>query len=101
MPYKIRDLDFMPHLNTEFITTGKQHMALWKFKGGLLSYEDLPIENPKGIVKKEGLLIQKQADELKKQQLRSKGKMDTIPGQNQVNEDVLKVEFLALIFLFY
>lgn len=32
---------------TEFITCGVQHMSLWNYKGGLLSFKELPIQSVK------------------------------------------------------
>lgn len=47
LPFKIKDLEFLPMSKTEFITCGVQHMSLWNYKGGLLNFKELPIQNVK------------------------------------------------------
>ena len=32
--FKIKEVEFLPRNNQEFITLGAQHMTLWKFNGG-------------------------------------------------------------------
>jgi hypothetical protein len=46
-PFKIKDIKFLPFSKTEFLTCGVQHMSLWNFKGGILNFRELPIQNVK------------------------------------------------------
>ena len=45
IPFKIKDLEFLPYSKIEFITCGVQHMSLWTYKGGVLNFRELPIQH--------------------------------------------------------
>lgn len=75
VPFKIKDLEVFPNSIYEFITCGVQHIADWSLKGQVLSYNNMEIENPKGLV------------ELK----RDDGESDDI--------HILKVTFITIIFV--
>ena len=55
-PIKIKDISFLPKTSSEFITIGLQHMARWFIKGGRLTFQELPIENPNEIMERAGVL---------------------------------------------
>lgn len=55
-PIKIKEISFLPKTSSEFITLGLQHMARWFIKGGRLTMQELPIENPNEIMERAGVL---------------------------------------------
>ena len=55
-PFKIKDLEFLPFSKTEFLTCGVQHMSLWNYKGGILNFRELPIQNVKNGPVQEDLM---------------------------------------------
>lgn len=59
----------------EFVTCGVQHIAEWSLKGSILSYNNMEIENPKGLV------------ELEKE------------DGAVVDLNILKVDFITVIFV--
>ncbi|EGR29518.1 PH domain protein [Ichthyophthirius multifiliis] len=96
LPYKIKDLSFLPNSINKFITCGIQHMSLWKFNGSILSFQPLEIENPKD---KEN--VKNNADFV-----RDDGNKDEFPekDQEQQNEEEddeqeLRATFLCIIFV--
>ena len=46
LPFKIKDLDFLPFKNNEFITVGIQHISVWKYRAGTMEFNELKIEDP-------------------------------------------------------
>ena len=49
-----------PNSIYEFVTCGVQHIAEWSLKGSILSYNNMEIENPKGLVelvKEDGAIV--------------------------------------------
>jgi WD40 repeat protein len=80
VPFKIKDLDFLPNSKSEFITCGVQHMTLWSYKGGILNFKELPI-----------------------QFLKTKPQMNSemSDSQNDINSDdsILRITFLAIKFV--
>lgn len=60
VPFKIKDLEMFPNSIYEFVTCGVQHIAEWSLKGSILSYNNMEIENPKGLVelvKEDGAIV--------------------------------------------
>ena len=99
IPFRIKDVDFLPKSNDEFVTIGFQHLSKWKLQGGIITFDELPIENPKEMMKKAGILHIVQEREHRKHRTQQKNQ-DPILDEN--NEEIfpLEVTFLALIFLF-
>lgn len=81
LPFKIKDLEFLPESKTEFITCGVQHMSLWNYKGGLLSFKELPIQNVKQGPTQDDLMMG-----------------DRIGGGIEGNK-LLRVTFMSIIFI--
>jgi WD40 repeat protein len=96
IPFKIKDIEFLPKSNDQFFTLGFQHLSLWKHKGGIINFEELPIENPSEMMKKAGILHILQEREHRK----DKEKQKAIMNENGEEIFPLEVTFLALIFLF-
>jgi WD40 repeat protein len=96
IPFRIKEVEFLPKSNDEFVTLGLQHLSKWKLNGGLLIYEEMPIENPKEMMKKAG--------DQRIQTERSLRKLKT--GQDaKYDEDgeelfPLQVTFMSIVFLF-
>jgi WD40 repeat protein len=96
IPFRIKEVEFWPKSNDEFVTLGFQHLSRWKLNGGLLIYQELPIENPEEMLKKAGVqrIEQERANRIKKYGNKpffdEKGN-ETFP---------LEVTFMAVIFLF-
>jgi WD40 repeat protein len=95
IPFRIKDVDFLPKSNDEFVTIGFQHLSKWKLKGGLITFVELPIENPREMISKAGVLhvIQERKHRLLKKNLGPSivNNVETFP---------LEVTFMSLIFLF-
>lgn len=82
LPFKIKDLEFLPTSKTEFITCGLQHMTLWTYKGGILNFRELPIES---------IQLGPSQDEI----------LDRSDEEPDVEEkkDTFRVTFLSLLFI--
>ena len=94
IPFRIKDVDFLPKSNDEFVTIGMQHLSHWKLKGGLLVFEELPIENPKEMMEKAGVLHVAQE---RKRRPNAEPMIDPATGEEIFP---LLVSFLSIIFLF-
>lgn len=44
IPFKIKDVVFLPNSKTEFITCGIQHMTLWSYKGEVLNFKEFHLK---------------------------------------------------------
>ena len=53
--FKIKDIQFVPQINNEFITVGIQHLSLWKYKANNLEFEECRIEKKNDKIKKNDL----------------------------------------------
>lgn len=95
-PVKIKDAMFVHKSNSEFITIGLQHMTRWSYEGGLLMFQELPIENPNDIIERAGVLhiIHEREHRMRD------GKYK--PTYDDQGREVfpLNVTFLAFIFLY-
>ena len=49
VPFKIRDLCFMPNSIYSFITCGLQHMSRWEYNGQTLQFSAMAIQNPRSL----------------------------------------------------
>lgn len=49
LPFKIKDIDFMPGSTRKFITAGIQHMNFWKLSGNHLTYQVGELTIPKAF----------------------------------------------------
>ena len=49
LPFKIRDLDFIPESSRNFITCGIQHLVFWKVTGNNLEYQVAELTIPKAF----------------------------------------------------
>ena len=88
--FKIKEAEFLPRNNQEFITLGAQHMSRWKFIGGLLNYEEMPIENPHDMVEKVGYLHYVLEMEFRKTK---KGQKNFVNYSDNEDIQTLKVTF--------
>jgi WD40 repeat protein len=95
VPFRIKEIDFLPKSNEEFVTLGLQHLSHWKLKGGLLIFEELPIENPREMMKKAG--IQRIEHERNRRKEKNKNAIEMKDGEEVFP---LEVTFMAIIFLF-
>jgi len=84
LPFKIKDLEFLPYSKTEFITCGVQHMSLWNYKGGILNFRELPIQNVKQGALQEELLQQS---------------IEDMEDEGFLDKSQLKVTFLAIMII--
>ena len=94
IPFRIKDMDFLPKSNDQFVTIGMQHLSHWKLKGGLLVFQELPIDNPKEMINKAGALLYTQERQRRKN---AEPVRDPVTGEEVFP---LLVSFMALIFLF-
>lgn len=96
IPFRIKEVEFLPMSNDEFVTLGFQHLSRWKLNGGLLIYQELPIENPEEMLKKAGVqrIEQERENRIKKygdKKFQDEKGNETFP---------LEVTFMSVIFLF-
>lgn len=89
LPFKIKNVEFLPKSNDEFFSFGFQHMTHWKLKGGLINFTEMPIENMPEMMKHAGLRAELQEKEKKKNRKTHSRK-----------EYPLEVTFRAVIFLY-
>lgn len=96
-PIKIKDIEFLPKSDSEFITIGLQHMSRWQLKGGNLTFQELPIENPREIMQRAGVLQVVQEREHRKNK-----NNEYVPIIDEDGNEIfpLNVTFLAVIFLY-
>ena len=101
-PIKIKDIEFLPKQNSEFITIGLQHMSHWQYKGGCLTFTELAIENPHDVMQRAGVLHILQEREHRKKILKQEDKGDYKPEYDEEGNEIfpLNVTFLAVIFLY-
>ena len=50
LAFKIKDMEFFPNSIFKFVTCGVQHMSLWTYAGGSLTFQAMEIENPRDLV---------------------------------------------------
>lgn len=95
VPFRIKEVEFLPKSNEEFVTLGLQHLSHWKLNGGLLTFQELPIENPREMMKKAG--IQRIEHERNRRKEKNKNAIEMKDGEEVFP---LEVTFMAIIFLF-
>ncbi|KAL4455920.1 hypothetical protein ABPG73_008674 [Tetrahymena malaccensis] len=95
LPYKIKDLAFLPNSIYQFITCGIQNMSHWKFNGSILSYHQMEIENPPP----EKDLKKNNDDVAKDDANREDYEKEEEANEEEEEPTKLKVSFLCIIFV--
>ena len=90
VPFKIRDMCFMPNSIYQFITCGLQHMTRWSYNGSTLQFNALAIQNTSEM-KESGKAAQGFSDNIS---------IDKESKQSEVSNIMeLKVNFLCITYV--
>ncbi len=87
---RIKDLAFLPHSNSQFLSCGTQHLSLWEFRGGLLNFEEMEL-----------VRFNDQMATVKAEELLDRVDPSRISSRVELRDEILQIKtaFLALVFV--